>query len=271
MTKKLIFILFFGLFFLAGCGNKPKFVSLPPIVEPIIEKPKPLEEILPPDSWTYPNPEISINEWTWIMLAEFDSKVDNEISYTATEEDKQNGRKWSMVSWYLYTYTYQDLGIKITTSPLYEPYFSQKTNWLIFKRQDNIIYLSGSSDHRAEYIQMFTKDPSITLQTTIEQNHLWTGCIAYNRSSEGYDFNKDSRFNLHGWKWVDTANFFDITGPWWSLWSDIECRPDNEFPNIYWPIFFVQSLYHNDRYYKISMSDGCAPGPCTIFWTIEFF
>lgn len=48
--KKLIFFSLFGLFFLAGCGNKPKFVSLPPIVEPVIEQPKSFETILPSDT-----------------------------------------------------------------------------------------------------------------------------------------------------------------------------------------------------------------------------
>lgn len=46
--KKLIFFSLFGLLFLAGCANKPKFVTLPPIVEPVIEQQESFEAKLPP-------------------------------------------------------------------------------------------------------------------------------------------------------------------------------------------------------------------------------
>jgi hypothetical protein len=47
--KNLVFFFLLSIIFLAGCGYKTTFVSLPPIVEPIIEQPKPLEILLPPD------------------------------------------------------------------------------------------------------------------------------------------------------------------------------------------------------------------------------
>lgn len=86
-----------------------------------------------------------------------------------------------------------------------------------------------------------------------------------------YNPANDNRFQKHKRIGVDINNFFEITWPTWSLWSDIECHPDKKYPNSDLPIFFVQSKYHKDRYYKISMWDACAPGPCSIFGTIEFF
>ncbi len=260
--KKLIFISLLGFFLLAGCRQK------------ILPAPNPTQTnnnstLLFSDTWTYSEPTIKVSIWTGILLAEFGSKVPNEISRTASKEDKQNGRKWSTVTGYLYTYTYQDLGITITTHPLYEPYFSKKTDTPIFKRSGNIIYPSGNSDRTVEYIQMFDKKSSVPLQSIIKQRHLGTWCITYLHFQDSDPMN-DNRFT-EKWAGIDINNFFDITWPDWTLGSDIECRPDKDFPENYSSIFFVQSIHHKNKYYKISMGDWCAPGPCSIFWTIEFF
>jgi hypothetical protein len=37
------------------------------------------------------------------------------------------------------------------------------------------------------------------------------------------------------------------------------------------PVIFVMDPKHPERYYKLWVSDWCAPGPCTLFGNIEFF
>lgn len=219
----------------------------------------------------YNEPTITIHEATWIILAGLNDKIPHELSYTASQEDKKNWRKWSVVSWYVYTYRYQDLWIQVTTSPLYEPYFSTYTKETILRRNTHMIYFSNNARFWWDYIDMFFKDPKISLQKTIEKNHLGTWCVAQNILYTWYDLTKDSWFQSHERSGVDTNNFFTIGWLWWWLWSDTSCHPDTVYPENYWSIFFVQSRYHTDRYYKVSLSDACAPGPCSIFGKIEFF
>lgn len=230
--KKLIFLSLLWLFFITGCSN-----TLPSNVDP----------------------EIQVSLWTWTMLAEFGSEIKNEISRTDSEEEKINGRKESVISWYIYTYIYKDLWLKISTSPLYPPYFFEKESWLIFKRKGNIIYSIWSSDEWAEYIQVLTKDPNIYFYDQIKKKHLPTGC-------------KIDLFTWYNYNFLSNNNkmvsiiFSDISFP-----ENTCIAHDTSFPKN--PLFIV--FFYNPKnpsiYYKISFGDACAPGPCSIFWNIEFF
>jgi len=253
--KKLIFIFMIGLVFFSGCKNNIQNTNL------IIEETWSFETILVPDTWTYPNPKISISIWTWILLAEFWSKVQNEISYTATEEDKQNWRKWSVVSWYVYTYIYKDLWLKITTSPMYEPYFYEKPDWLILKRNNNIIYLSWTPSSIADYIEVFYKNPKISLEDEIKNNHLPKWCII---ETGIFDTTNAYYPSMNGF------NVVYIESKDRNLVWDEECSPDKQFPQNDLIISFVMDSKKPNKYYKFSKGD-CAPGPCSIFGKIEFF
>lgn len=231
------------------------------------------EAIKVKDNSKYPQAKVVVRIGMGVVVAWLNA--DPNASYKRVEAE-ENWIKYmkATITWYLYTHTYQDLWIKITTPPLYEPYFFEKTNKPILIRNGNVVYLPSSKDWTItyHYLEVFFKDPSLSLKDAIEKEHLWTWCIAYNLKENWYDFAKDSWFKEHKWKWVDTNNFFSITWPGWSLGSDIACRPDKQFSANLWPsILFVQSKYHKDRYYKVSMPDGCAPGPCSIFGNIEFF
>lgn len=234
--KKLIYLSLLGLFFFAGCGNKLT-----------LEQSNGL------------NPEIQITTWTWTMLAEFDSKIKNEISWTASEEEKQNWRKESVVSGYIYTYMYEDLWIKITTPPLYEPYFSEKTETLIFQRKQNMIYNANFwSEIWWDYIWIFTKDPTTSLEDEIKKEHLAQWC-------------KISTWTLDKY----TANYTSMIGFEIIYFEDIDqktkCSMDKQFPQREMPLVFVMNPNQPGKYYKLATSDWCAPGPCSIFWDIEFF
>lgn len=64
------------------------------------------------------------------------------------------------------------MGIKITTPPLYEPYFSKLTQEPLFKRYYNIIYNAKDPDIDTDFIAVYTKDPKVSLQEEIMKNHL---------------------------------------------------------------------------------------------------
>ena len=256
--KKIIFLSLLGLFFLTGCEHKTNFVALSP--EPIIEQTKTIERILPPNTGTYQEPKIIIWEATWIILAEINSKVQNEVSYTSTEEEKQNWRKESVVSWYVYTYIYEDLWIKITTPPLYEPYFYKKPDWLILKRKGNIIYLSWTPNIMPDYMEVFYKDPKVSLEDEIKQKHLPEWCTIQTGVIE------KTNWLFSSMEWF---NIIYIASKDWNLASNWEIF-DKEFPLNRLSISFVMDPQYPEKYYKFSYGD-CAPGPCSIFGKIEFF
>ncbi len=235
--KRLIILSLLGLLFLTGCGNKLT-------IEHINDS----------------APEIKIAIWTWTMLAEFWSKVQNEVSRTASEEEQENWRKKSVVSWYLYTYTYKDLWIKVTTPPLYEPYFFEKTNESIYARYKNMIYPSRRwNTWWWDYIAVFEKNSQTPLSQEITNNHLGTWC----KIETGIFDKKTTHYeSMIGF---DVVYIIDKD-------SQTACSVyDTQFPQREMPLVFVMNPDKPEKYYKLAIGDGCAPGPCTIFWTIEFF
>ena len=260
--KKLIFFSLFGLFFLAGCGNKPKFVSLPPIVEPVIEQPKSFETILPSDTWVYTKPEIIISEWIWTLVKWLNGDDTPEKQYKRTKVRNQyDGQEYfeTTIIGYIYTYIYQDLGIKITTPSLYLPYFFEKSKNQIFKRNNNIIYLSGSKAWLSEYIQKLTKTSDISFYDQIKSKHTPKGCKIDLLTWYDYTF-FPKKNNL-------VSIMFSDISPMWNTCI----QQDIGFPQNDWFIMFFYDPEFPTTYYKISFIDWCAPGPCSIFGKIEFF
>ena len=234
--KKLILLSFLGLFFLAGCGN------ITNQIDPIVKQP--------------PTPDTKITIWTGLILAEFWTQVKNELSRSATDEEKENGRKESIVSWYLYTYNFEDLWIQITTPALYDPYFFEQTEKTIIKRKDTMIY---NPNQEYDYLAVFSKDPNISLEEEIISKHLSKWCAIQTGI-----LTKESWF-FSSMKWFYIVY---ITSADWNLASNWEIF-DKEFPDNPLSISFVMDPNKPEKYYKFSYGD-CAPGPCSIFGNIEF-
>lgn len=249
--KNLVLLLLLSLFFLAGCGNTINET----IVTEIQNKEVKFSDIFS-DSENYWTSDVKITIWTGLILAEFWTQVDNEISRTASNEEKENGRKESIVSWYLYSYIYKDLWIKITTPPLYSPYFFEKTEKNIIRRYKNIIY---NADQKYDYLAVFEKDPNISLEEEIIVKHLPEWCTI----QTGILNNIHWLFSSMEWFYI-----VYIASEDWNLASNWEIF-DKEFPENPLSISFVINLNKPKKYYKFSYSD-CAPGPCSIFWTLTF-
>lgn len=255
---KKIILLSLLLLFLTGCKQNNTNIS---IQQPIIESPKSFESFLSKDSDINKQPQITVSEGKWVILAEINSKVKNEISYTSTQEEKQNWRKESVVSGYIYTYIYKDLWLRISTPPLYPPYFFEKEKWLILKRNGNIIYLSWTTNNTPDYMEVFYKDPQTSFENEIKNKHLANWCII-----ETDVFDKNNAY----YPSMNWFNVIYIENKDYNLIWDTECRPDKQFPQNELIISFVMDPKKPDRYYKFSKGD-CAPWPCSIFGKIEFF
>ena len=72
-------------------------------------------------------------------------------------------------TWKNYTHTYQDLWIKIITSPL-------STTWDVLMRNNNIIYNGQSSTTWNDYMEVFFKNPKTSFEDEIRQKHLSLWC-----------------------------------------------------------------------------------------------
>lgn len=203
----------------------------------------------------YSQPEIIIKEATWTILAERNDII-------ATWEywyyiDKESWRKFSYINWYKYIYTYKDLWIKIETSWWYDDYSYQRTTWEILKRYENIIYNAKWSVW-GDYIEVFYKNPTILFEKEIKKNHLSKWC----KISKGIFDEKTAYYPSMEWFYVIYIENEDY---------EHECQTDKEFPKHEMPVVFVMDPKHPEKYYKLGMSDWCAPGPCSIFGKIEFF
>lgn len=232
------------------------------IQENIIEEKKQINKesdiIKVKDNSKYPQANITVKIWTWTILFESTSKAPHEISYFQDEEAKQNWWKISTVTWYIYTYIYYDLWLKITTSAAYETGFFEKANRPLITRNGNIIYnvALGNDIIWWDYIEVFFKDPKKSFEDEIKENQLpsWATISTW--------IAVDHPMSSHI-KWFLVINIISADGNiyWWT---------DKQLPsNMNW-ISFYMNPQKPDRYYKFSYAD-CAPGPCSIFGDIEFF
>lgn len=233
--KKLILLLFFWLFFLAGCENNSASITKSETNPSQI-----FENILIQNTWIYLNPEINIKVWTW-----YDIENIYNIDFCST--------------WYIYTYTYKDLWVIVTSSANYEPYFSEKTETPIFKRYKNIIYNTHLWNNIwGDYIWVFTKNSNISFENQIQKNHLPTWCKISTWILDKQTTQFDSMIGFE-------VIYFEDSTQW------TRCTIDKEFPQREMPIMFVMNPKKPNIYYKLWTQDWCAPGPCSIFGDIEFF
>lgn len=215
------------------------------------------------DKAKYPEPKIGFIIGTWISLEYENSKVLHEISSTPHNKEKSDGRKISIISWYLYTYTYEDLWVKIITSPLYEPYFFEKTEKKLIQRSGNILHpMTKNSRIVGKYIEVILKDPNTSFEDEIRENHLSSWCAIQTGIVQNGDW-IEKHMN-----WFQAIRISSMDG---NLFGDENCTLDKQFPDNLSDISFYMDPKKSDRYYKFSLDDACAPWPCSIFWDIEFF
>lgn len=254
--KKPILTSLLGLFLLAGCGQK------------ILPAPNPTQttEIWTQwflvDTWIYPYPIITTSIWTGLLVKWLNGDDTPGKTYERIKNISEYNEEYytTIVTGYLYTYTYQDLWIKITTPPLYEPYFSTKTDSPIFTRYKNIIYNTQSSIIWWDYMEVFFKNPETSFEDEIRKKHLSLECDILTGT---LDYT-DGLFASMQWFLVIYITALD--GNLASNWEIF----DKQFPENTFSIAFVMDPSHPEKYYKFSYGD-CAPGPCSVFDSIEFF
>ncbi len=257
--EKTLFLLF-GIIFLTGCGQQKTtdiIIPKPPIIQL-----GPHTTILSSDTWNQTEPQIIMTIWTWRLIKWLNGDDNLKKKYVWTKVVDTSNEQISFettITWYLYTYIYKDLWIKIATPPLYEPYFSQRTEWLIFKRQGDMIYLSWDSHLWTEYIQKFSKDPSISFFDSIKKSQTPAWCRTDLFTWIDYPFLSKKNDMV-------SARFSDT-----SITENTCIHQDKKFPNNDLQIVFIYNPQNPSAYYKVSFGDWCAPGPCSIFNTIEFF
>ena len=192
-------------------------------------------------------PTYEILEWTWYMWC---------IWWCEDWSDEE------YVEWYYYRYTNPELWLRITTPAWdgwnYNEGFRIKRETPIFKLVDNTIYsleydyASNWSISDAEFIKVYDKDPSISLENLLKEQY--QNCI----------INKVESKNLRNFHWF-WAYFYDIKSDRWLRENNCNAREEWEWWSL---VFYVESKDEN-KYYKVWVNDWCAPWPCSIFWKIE--
>ncbi|PJA48345.1 MAG: hypothetical protein CO170_02995 [candidate division SR1 bacterium CG_4_9_14_3_um_filter_40_9] len=272
--KKTIFILLL-LIFLTGCSNQNVSIDNGNLLEAerikVIENQirkeheqwrKEWETLMIKNNSKYPEAKMSISVTTGSMLWDDKTKAPHEVSFLQNAEEKQNGWKISIVTGYIYTYKYDDLGLKINTSELYEPYFFEKSDKPLIKRNGNIIY-NASNDSGIigwDYIEVFFKDPKKPFEDEIKEKQLPAGCTIGTGIAVDHPISK----HIKGFQEIAISS---IDG---NFAGDENCKLDKQLPGNLMYISFYMDPKKPDRYYKFSYGD-CAPGPCSIFGDIEFF
>lgn len=233
--------LFFLLLFLTGCSNTMNNIPDPVTIESV----------------------------TGIVMRDKDSKAPHEISYTISEDDELSWWKLSVVSGYAYSAIYKDLWIIISLNDPYTEMFFTLPDEPVFVRTGNKLYNSTMSngkiyttDTPSFFVEMFNKETGESLINIINNTHLSSWCIVTSVTKKNILFSQRSG--------KDENNFFEITSPDGIMWDGSQCLPDNENPDTPFGIYYLQSLYHQDRYYKISYPAACAPS-CWMFSYVEFF
>lgn len=163
------------------------------------------------------------------------------------------------VTWYYYTSTYPDLWLRITTPAWYDSFHNKATS-SIFKRDGNRISYMVRGEER-EYLQVFDKKATENLEDIIAKKHLNKWCVA----NESNYFGQDKVLADYPWTYI-----YDIFDKSWAMpW---ECLPDDEQKagdEWNWRSIWYFESKDKTKYYKVAFTDGCAPWPCSIFWTIE--
>lgn len=260
----LIILLWFGTYFsidyFSSQDQNPPSTS----INTNIPKTTARESFIAQNSWQYHEAKTTVTISTWRVVAWINADPNAPYVWVTVTENWET-YKVADITWYLYSYIYDDLGIKITTPTNYEPYFSNKTNNPILKRIDNILYPASAelwNGSILEYLAIFSKDKKTSLEQEVMNKHIPSWCTLITGSIP----NDETTPPFASMQWWEIIH---IASQDWNLASNWDIF-DKEFPENMLSISFVMNPKKPNRYYKISHGD-CAPGPCTIFGNIEFF
>lgn len=176
-----------------------------------------------------------------------------------------NWKDTEYVEWWYYEYTNPSLWVKITTPDWkngnWNNIFLEKRETPLFLLSWNSIYsLEYVRDNEelkfAEYIKWYKKDSLMSLEELLDKTYSSSWC-----NLRKYDINQSLGTHFK-WAWEYYYEFVSNDGNVYNdcAWEDWE--------NWVWPIIFIESKDW-EKFYKVSIWDWCAPGPCSIFWKIE--
>lgn len=181
------------------------------------------------------------------------------ISIWCFPEDYWN----DLATWYLYTTKYPDLWLAITTPEwawdYYEWIFRSKAQKPIFEQKWNrISYMVNWQED--EYIQVYEKSESESLEEIITKKHLNDGCVINVRNYY------DQKMISANYPWTIIYDIRDVS---WAMPG--KCIPNDENKTWKDDHRLVRYFESSDKtkYYKVVFTDWCAPWPCSIFWKIE--
>ena len=170
------------------------------------------------------------------------------------------------VTWYIYTTTYPDLWLRITT-PAWRRYYDENS---VFKdKSDKPIFVRdwNKVSYWTEYIQVYEKNKNENLEDVIRTKHLKDWCTI----DKYPNYYEQTRVSAP-YPWTI---LYSVVGeshdPYW--WIDPyawESCVDGDWENNWWLVLFFE-WPDKTKYYKMVFSDWCAPWPCSIFWEVEVF
>lgn len=160
---------------------------------------------------------------------------------------------WSAyITWFIYTSVYPDLWLRITSPKWYDTFYVKSETPIFVRNWDKI-------SHGQEYIRVYEKSANESLFEMIESN-LNKGCFAQPRE---YEWQNKIYWN------INNNMIYEVVDKDWNIWWD--CIADNESKEQdYTLVRYFESL-DRTKYYKLVFTDGCAPGPCSMFGEVEVF
>ena len=156
------------------------------------------------------------------------------------------------ITWYLYTSTYPDLWLKITTPKGYDTFYKKLETPIFVRKWNKITYWNN-----VEYLEVFEKSENEDLEKIIREKHLNKNCYI---DEYEWEQNKVRGYSDKIYTIVDSNK-----NVWW------DCIADNESVEQDYKIARYFESKDKTRYYKLMFTDWCAPWPCSIFWEIEIF
>jgi len=158
----------------------------------------------------------------------------------------------TIITWYIYTSVYPDLWLRITSPKWYDTFYVKSETPIFVRKWDKI-------SHGQEYIRVYKKSANESLFDIVESN-LNKGCFAW---PVDFEWQNKVYGNIHNnmiYQIVDKDG-----NVWWDCIADNESKTQNHTM-----VWYFESL-DKTKYYKLVFTDGCAPGPCSMFYDVEVF
>lgn len=158
------------------------------------------------------------------------------------------------ITWYIYTSTHPDLWLRITSPKWYDTFYVKSETPIFVRNWDKI-------SHGQEYIRVYEKSANESLFDVVEKS-LNKGCFA-----QPIEFENEWQNKVYGN--IYNNMIYEVVDKDWNIWWD--CIADNESKEQdYTLVRYFESL-DRTKYYKLVFTDGCAPGPCSMFGEVEVF